>query len=203
MKNVLRSAVVLAALLVSTTALAQGHRARGGSGLSNAAVLLGFEDGGPESGLALRGDVEFMPTRVGPNANLSLVVSLGFTHFGDSFYFRDGYGDVREQWSWNLFKLLPAARLSFDVAPRFGFYGDAGLGLYVGTFSHEYDYRYAGFAEDYSDSELGLAMRLAGGARFAVTPSFELGAELGVNPYFAGDYDDTTLSAMLLASFRL
>ena len=46
-------------------------------------------------------------------------------------------------------------------------------------------------------------MRLAGGAKFLVTPAFELGAELGVNPYFAGDYDDTTLSAMLLASFRL
>jgi opacity protein-like surface antigen len=202
MKNVLRSAVVLAALLVSTTALAQSRGSRG-AGLTNAAVLLGFEDGGPESGLALRGDVEFMPSRIAPNANLALVVSLGFTHFGDSFYFRDGFGDVREQWSWNLFKLVPAARLSFDVAPRFGLYGDAGLGLYVGTFSHEFDYRYAGYADDYSDSEIGLAMRLAGGARFAVTPSFELGAELGVNPYFAGDYDDTTLSAMLLASFRM
>lgn len=204
MKNVLRSAVVLAALLVSTTALAQSRGSRG-AGLTNAAVLLGFEDGGPESGLALRGDVEFMPTRIAPNANLSLVVSLGFTHFGDSFYFHDGFGDVREQWSSNLFKLLPAARLSFDVAPRFGFYGDAGLGLYVATFSYEYEYRDAGYAgdySDYSDSTLGVAMRLAGGAKFLVTPSFELGAELGVNPYF-GDYDDTTLSAMLLASFRL
>ena len=205
MKNLLRSAVVLTALLVSTTALAQSRGSRGGSGLTNAAVLLGFEDGGPESGLALRGDMEFMPTRIAPNANLSLVASLGFTHFGDSVYVRDGFADVREQWSSNLFKLLPAARISFDVAPRFGVYGDAGLGLYVATFSYEYEYRDAGYVgeySDYSDSALGVAMRLAGGARFAVTPTFELGAELGVNPYF-GDYDETTLSAMMLASFRL
>ena len=138
--------------------LPRSRRARGAprTGLTNAAVLLGFEDGGPESGLALRGDVEFMPTRVAPNANLSLVMSLGFTHFSDSFYFAPD--DYREEWSWNLFKLIPAARFSFDVAPRFGLYGDAGLGLYVGTFSFERDFRSCGYAEDYSDSELGLAM---------------------------------------------
>jgi hypothetical protein len=200
MKNVLRMAAAVALLLTSAPALAQGRGAPR-TGLTNAAVLLGFEDGGPESGLALRGDVEFMPTRIAPNANLSLVMSLGFTHFSDSFYFAPD--DYREEWSWNLFKLIPAARFSFDVAPRFGLYGDAGLGLYVGTFSFERDFRSYGYAEDYSDSELGLAMRLAAGAKFLVTPAFERGAELGVNPYFAGDYDDTTLSAMLLASFRL
>lgn len=200
MKNVLRMAAAIALLLASGPALAQSRSARSSSGLTNAAVLLGFEDGGPESGFALRGDVEFMPTRVAPNANLSLVLSLGFTRFSDGFWYAN---DVREEWSWNLFKLVPAARFSFDVAPRFGVYGDAGLGLYVGTFSWEHDYRYAGYTEDYSDTELGLAMRLAAGAKFLVTPSFELGAELGVNPYFAGDYDDTTLSAMLLAAFRL
>lgn len=201
MKNLLRTAIVLAAVLTSTTAVAQGRRTSrgGGAGLTNAAVLLGFEDGGPDSGLALRGDVEFMPTRIAPNANLSLVLSLGYTHFGDSYWYANG---VWQDWNWNIFKLLPAARISFDVAPRFGFYGDLGLGLYVGSFSWERDYRYDGYLEDYSTTELGLAMRFAGGAKFAVTPGFELGAEIGVNPYF-GDVDDTTLSAMLLAAFRL
>jgi len=202
MKNVLRIVAAAAVLLLGATAQAQGRSTpRGSSGLTNAGVLLGFEDGGPESGLALRGDMEFMPTRIAPNADLSLVMSLGFTRFSDSFYF--GPDDYREEWSWNLFKLIPAARFSFDVAPRFGLYGDAGLGLYVGTFSFERDFRSYGYSEDYSDTELGVAMRLAAGAKFLVTPTFELGAELGVNPYFAGDYDDSTLSAMLLASFRL
>jgi outer membrane protein with beta-barrel domain len=201
MKNVLRIAAALGLLLTSSAALAQGRAtARSSSGLTNMGVLVGFEDGGPESGLALRGDVEFMPTRIAPNANLSLVMSAGFTRFSDGFWYAN---DVREEWSWNLFKLIPAARFSFDVAPRFGLYGDAGLGLYVGTFSWQHDYRYAGYTEDYSNTELGVAMRLAAGAKFLVTPTFQLGAELGVNPYFAGDYDDTTLSAMLLASFRL
>ena len=76
MKNVLRLAAAVALLLTSAPALAQGRGAPR-TGLTNAAVLLGFEDGGPESGLALRGDVEFMPTPLAPNANLSLVLSLG------------------------------------------------------------------------------------------------------------------------------
>jgi hypothetical protein len=200
MKNLLRLAIAAALLATSGPALAQGRAtSRSSSGLTNADVLIGFEDGGPESGFALRGDLEFMPTRIAPNAKLSLVVSAGFTRFSDGFWYAN---DVREEWSWNLFKLIPAARFSFDVAPRFGLYGDAGLGLYVGTFSWEHDYRFAGYTEDYSDTSLGLAMRLAAGAKFLVTPTFQLGAELGVNPYFAGDYDDTTLSAMMLASFR-
>jgi opacity protein-like surface antigen len=201
MKNVLRIAAALGLLLTSNAALAQSHAApRSSSGLTNMGLLIGFEDGGPESGLALRADVEFMPTRIAPNAYLSLVLSPGFTRFSDGFWYAN---DVREEWSWNLFKLIPAARISFDVAPRFGLYGDAGLGLYVGTFSYQLEDRFAGYTlEDYSDTQIGLAMRLAGGARFLVTPTFQLGAELGVNPYFAGDYDDTTISAMMLASFR-
>jgi opacity protein-like surface antigen len=195
MKNVIRTAAALALLLLAPAALAQGRGARSSSGLTNASVLLGFEDGDGDTGLALRGDLEMLPTHLGPNTNLSLVLSLGYTRFSESYYGWD--------WGMNLFKLVPAARFGFDLAPRFGLYGDAGLGLYVANMSVKERDPYYGTWTKASDSTVGLVMRLAAGAKFDVTPAFGLGAELGVNPYFGGDYEDTTFTAMLLASFRM
>ncbi|WP_242345940.1 outer membrane beta-barrel protein [Anaeromyxobacter terrae] len=195
MKNVLRTAAALALLLLAPAALAQSRTAaRSSGGLTHANVLVGFEDGDGNTGLALRGDVEMLPTRIAPNANVSLVLSLGYTRFADSYY---GW-----EWNINLFKLVPAARFSFDVAPRFGLYGDAGLGMYFGNATVKERDPYYGTWTRASNSDVGLMMRLAAGAKFDLTPTFALGAELGVNPYF-GDYDNTTFSGMLLASFRM
>ncbi|HSN92555.1 MAG TPA: outer membrane beta-barrel protein [Anaeromyxobacteraceae bacterium] len=161
-------------------------------------VAAGMEDGAGDTGLALRLDGTFSSMPLSPRIRLSWIGSLGFTRFSDSY--TDPFFAETVETSANVLKIVPAARFSIPLSPAFELYGDAGLGLFIDFWSYS-ETGIGGTFED-SGTEIGLMMRFAVGGTFAVSPGFRLGAELGLNPYF-GDVDDETLSAMVVAHFRL
>ena len=169
---VLRRSLFAAALaaLVSLPATALAQR---GSATTQVGAAVGAEFGDLD-GVALRGDVVVPLQQLDRQTTLSFVGLAGLTLFSE--------GDVDA----TVFKLVPAARLSLDLAPQFTVYGDAGLGLYFA------DVDFGPFGDD---SEVGLVMRFAAGGLVAITPTVKVGAELALNPYF-GDYDDNTASLM-------
>jgi hypothetical protein len=195
------SLVAALALALPVVASAQSRTATStfDSGF-NAGVLLGMESGDGDSGLSLRVDGVWDTKRIAPKVLLSGVLSVGFSHFGNN-----GYNPaLGYNWSFSdsVFRLIPAARFTFDVAPKFSLYTDAGLGLYIDSRSAtQWDYTY-NQPMSYGDTVAGVAMRFAGGAVFDVSRSVRLGGEIGLNPYF-GNYDRTTLSLMALAQFRM
>ncbi len=194
------AALVGLAVPLAASAQSRGYRSSPSAGLG-AGVLLGMESGDGVTGLALRGDGVWDVKPLAPKVLLSGVLSVGFTHFSDAYW-----NGPDQQWAWsdNIFKIVPAARFTFDVAPQLGLYADAGLGLYIASTSTTLRNYYAGYStvQSSSDSTAGVAMRFAGGTFFNVSSGVRLGAELGLNPYF-GDYHDTTFSLMGLAQFRL
>lgn len=151
------------------------------------AGLIGFEADG-DTGLALRGDVE-MDIQPLTTGWLSGVLSLGYSRFSDD----SPNFDVTT----NLFKIAPALRYTLKVAPQLGVYGDGGLGIYWASTNVEDRF---GFDDD--DDDVGILIRLGFGGFFEVSPTVRLGAEFAVTPYF-GDFDETTVSLLFGASFRL
>jgi opacity protein-like surface antigen len=202
--RLLAALAVLAATVAAPPALAQARTPM------NAAILLGFEDGDGPAGLALRGDIELAMKPLSPGVGLSLVGSLGYSRFSqdggayDAFY---GY-DSRWESSLNLIKLVPAARLSFGRSQAVRPYVDAGIGLYYASWSHS-ESVYLGYPynqyvqQEFSDSETSILLRLGAGMTLQVSPGFSLSGEVGITPYL-GDYpDDTMLSLMVGAQFRM
>jgi hypothetical protein len=186
------------ALAAPATASAQAKKAAAapaGSAITWG-FLAGIEDGDLPTGLSLRVD-GILPFRaLSPKVKLSWVGSLGFANFSESTNTVLGEFDA----SANILKLVPAARFTFPVTPKFDLYGDAGLGLYLAFLSASGPDGLGGTIED-SSTEFGFLMRFAVGGMFAVSPTVRIGAELGLNPYF-GDVDDTTFSALAAATFR-
>jgi hypothetical protein len=162
-----------------------------GSGITWSA-LVGMEDGDWPAGIALRVDGVMPFTMLSPKVKLSWVGSVGFTRFSDS-YTVVGVGDVDA--SANILKLVPAARFTLPIAPKFDLYGDAGLGLYMAFLSASTP------IGDEDSTEFGFLMRFAVGGMYSVSPTFRLGAEVGLNPYF-GEVDDSTFSLLASAQFR-
>jgi hypothetical protein len=198
-------AALLVALVLPASALAQsrGSASRPAAGTS-LGVLVGFEDGRGGAGLALRADGILDQRWIAPKVLLSGVLSLGFTHFGEDYDYYDGFYRTGWERSENLFKIIPAARFTFAVAPQLGLYADAGLGLFVASWSQSWSGSAAtpGWYPAVDDTDVGVAMRLGGGAFFDVSRTFRLGAELAVNPYFGAGYG-TSVSLMGAATFRL
>ena len=195
----LRRISLAAALALALPVVASAQsRSSAGSGLG-AGLLVGMESNNGETGLALRADGVLDSKWIAPKVLLSGVLSVGFMHWGDSrsdpFYTYDS--------SENVFKVIPAIRFTFDVAPQFGLYTDAGLGFYYASANvTTKDRTFGGVVQDATNSGLGVAMRFAGGAFFKISEGFRLGAEVGLNPYF-GEISDTTFTLMGLAQFRL
>jgi hypothetical protein len=194
---VFRSILVLLAIGLSVPALAQTTTRRAPPSSSSYQALrigplIGLEFADGDAGLALRGDASMPLSRLSPQVSLDGVLSVGLSWFDDEDRRFDA--DV----STTIFKLIPALRLTVPLSPIVGIYGDAGLGFYYG--SQEFD---GGNAfDDDEDSGFGVGMRFAGGLFADVSPAVRLGGELGVNPYF-GDFDETTLSLLFSAMFRL
>ena len=161
-------------------------------------VAAGMEDGDGDTGLALRVDGVFPFKSLSPKIRLSWVGSVGFTRFSDSVTVP--FINETAEFSSNILKAVPAARFTLPLSPKFDLYGDAGLGLYLLFWSSSIPDGLGGTVDD-SGTEFGFMMRFAVGGMFAVSPTFRLGAELGLNPYF-GDVDDNTFSAMAVANFR-
>jgi hypothetical protein len=190
--------VALAAALLALPApsLAQP----GGTALVRPAVLFGIEDGDGPAALAFRADAEFPRRALSPDVGLSLVASVGYTY--DSDEVRDWGYEAKA--SIGILKLVPSARFTFGsqaIRP----YADVGLGLYRASWSLEEtaNWGYGVVTAKYSDSEVGLMMRLAGGISFQVSEGFGLGAELGFSPYLGDALDQTTFNLMAMAVFRL
>jgi outer membrane protein with beta-barrel domain len=198
-------ALALAALLAAPfAASAQATKARGpttratgtttqpGDGLS-VGGFIGFETG-DLTGLALRADAELPFQQLSPQLKLSLVGSLGYTHFGKDVPF----GDI----TFNVVQAIPAVRLTLPINPQLDLYGDGGLGLYYYRFTSKQTLPPFAFVVDDSGSGLGLLMRLAVGGFYKVSPQLRLGAEVGVLPYF-NKIDTTDLTILVGAMFVL
>jgi hypothetical protein len=197
-------AAALAALL--TAPLAASAQARPAARSAPAAAprslavggWLGYEMGDLD-GVALRLEGELPFQQLTPEIALSLVGSVGYSRLSDDL----GRGfDITA----NLLKFVPAARFTLPVSPELSLFGDAGLGLYYASVSTDFEFfnPITGRVErdDASDSSVGLMMRLGVGGFFQVNPQLRLGGALVLDPMF-GDYDDTTFTIQVGASFQL
>ena len=189
-------ALALAAALAAALPGAASAQARhaGGSGLALGA-LVGFEDGSGDTGLALRGDVDVPLQALAPMVRLSFVGSLGYSRWT---YHTAFFSDLNS--TLNIFKLTPAVRFHFGQWPAVKPYADAGLGLHYARFSVRQRDPF-GNVYTASDSDTNLHMRFAGGIVFPLAPTFGLGAEIDLTPYF-GNVDNTSFSLLFAAVFR-
>jgi opacity protein-like surface antigen len=162
-----------------------------GGGLS-VGGFVGYESG-DLAGFSLRLDGELPFQQLAPQIALSFVGSLGYTHFSEDVPFGSN--------TFNIFKLIPAARFTLPVNPQIDLYGDAGLGLYYYSFSSKITF--PGFpAFESTGSGTGLMMRFAAGGFFKVNPKTKIGAEIGILPYF-NKVDTTDFEIMVGAMFAL
>jgi hypothetical protein len=199
--SVHRILLVLAvlALAAPATASAQAKKAPAGapaSAYTQWGVLVGMEDGDGPAGIGLRVDGVFPFKPLSPKVRLSWVGSVGFRYVSDDT--ATPLGDYEA--SAFIPKFVASARFSMPLSPSFELYGDAGLGLYVALLSVSGPDGLGGTFED-SETEFGMLMRFAVGGMFSVSPTFKLGAEMGLNPYF-GEVDDNTFSLLAAAQFR-
>ncbi len=201
------------ALAVALAALASPARAAQPGGPSSSAnqwaILVGLEDGAGDTGLQLRGDLEFVQRRLAPEVGFSIVGSLGYTRFSQTGGYYDYVSGFDNRWdqSLNLFRFGGAARFTFGHWAKVRPYADAGLGVYYAGWSGNetvyvgYPYYYA--SQHYSDSDVGVFLRISGGVSFPINPGFALGVELGFQPYIGDMPDDTSTSLMASATFRM
>src|SRR5690242_16861350 len=181
--------ILIAALFAALLPAAASAQSRGvasttsvSPGMSGS-LLLGMEDFSGDTGLALRFDGVMDVKYLAPKVKLSGVVSLGFMHWGDSASYSYGLGTEKVESSLNIFKLVPAARFTFDIAPQFDLYADAGLGFYYARAGLKDTITVPGYVTQVNEgngSDTGIMMRFAGGATFNVSPAFKLGAEIGL-----------------------
>lgn len=164
-----------------------------GSGMEGLSVggFIGYETD-DLSGLSLRLDGELPFQALGPQLNLSWVGSLGYSRLTED------EGGV--EFTANILKIIPAARLTFPVNDQFSLFADGGLGLYYASWDVEYPAPFS--ALDFDDSEFSILMRIGGGAFYQLNPNTRIGASIEFDPYF-GDFDQTTFIIQAGAMFRL
>lgn len=193
-------ALAVAALVaapLSASAQARGARAQPTQAAGSRALSIGGFVGaetGDLGGFSLRLDGEMAFQALSPQIALSLVGSIGYTNFGKDVLF----GDI----SYNILKVVPAARFTLPLNAQLDVYGDAGLGLYYFSSTLKQNVPPLGPLPDRTDSGLGLMMRLGLGAFYKVSPQLRLGAEFGILPYF-NEVDTTDISLMVGAMFAL
>jgi opacity protein-like surface antigen len=159
-------------------------------------LLIGFEDGNGDTGLALRVDGDWPLQALSPQVRMSFLGSVGLSRWD----FNQGFfADVDS--TLTIFKLTPALRFSFGNNATIRPYADAGLGVHYASFSIRARDQFGNTFSD-SRSDVSLHMRFAGGILFHVSPGFSLGGEIDFTPYF-GDVDDDTFSLLFALQFRL
>ncbi len=199
-----RTLSVIALALAAFAAPARAAQPQSASsGASEWTVLLGVEDLG-DSGIQLRGDMELPQRALSPQVGFSIVPSIGFSRFSNDYTdpFYSFYGASVEE-SLNVFRGTASARFNFGHSSQWKPYVDAGLGLYLASYSYKFRDLGTNASTSDSQSEFGLVMRFAGGVRFQVSPSFALGAELGFMPYVGDGPDDTSTNLLFSAAFRM
>lgn len=148
--------------------------------------FLGYEMGDLD-GLMLRFDGEMQIQALSPQLMLSGVGSVGYTRFTADIPF----GDI----TWNVFKLIPAARVTMPVSPELSLYGDGGLGLYHGRGTAKISFPGLPSSSS-SSSTTGILMRLGVGAFYKLNPKTRLAGSLEIDPYLSGDADTTNFTIM-------
>ena len=200
-----RASFVLAVALAAFPPAARAAPpASGSGGTSQWAVLLGIEDLSSTSGVSLRGDLVIPLQALSPSVGFAIVPSIGYSHFSNDY--NDPFASVAGvsvNESLNLFRGMAAARFTFGHHPTFHPYADAGLGLYVSSYSYDYRDSFYGTMSSNSTTDFGFVMRFAGGINFQVSPSFALGAELGFQPYVGDGPDSTSTNLLFSAAFRM
>ena len=196
-RSLFAAALAAVVALPSLAHAQQARSARPGAPALSVGGGVGLELGlGDTTGFGLRVDGVYPLQNLTPQITLGLAGQLGYTYFSDD---QDAFGSSVEA-STHLFKAVPALRAGFQATPLLSLYGDAGLGLYFGRTSVEVE-NAAGRFED-SDSEIGLMIRVAAGGLYAVSPRLDVGAEIGLNPYF-GDVDDTSFTLFGVLLYKL
>jgi hypothetical protein len=147
---------------------------------------------GDLDGVQLRGEGEMSFMKLAPMVELSFVGAVSYSYLADDAGPFDWYAHV--------FKLVPAARFTFPVAPKFKLFADAGLGLYIASVGYDYDTIFG--SESDSETDAGFMLRLGGGGMFQVNPRMAVGGQFVIDPMF-GDYDDTTVTLLAGLTFKL
>jgi len=148
---------------------------------------------GDLDGFALRADASMPVMPLTDKIKLLGVAQLGFTHLGADI----PYGSV----SWNMLKILAVGRAQMRLAPQIDVFADAGFGFYFGSAKVEVDLPILGSSST-SDSHGGVMLRLAAGGWYELSQQLQVGAELGLNPYF-GDADTTNFFISVGAQYKL
>lgn len=173
---------------------------------STGSALEGLEVGGlvgyeadTVSGLSLRVDGALPFRDLSPQVKLSLVGSLGYSRLSEGVL----YGDFTS----NVFKIVPAARLSVPLNPRLSLFGDVGVGLAFVSAKVETNVPFLGRSSS-SASTVNLMMRFGAGTWYRVSPKLALGAMLELDPIhgdygFSGRPSQTTFLVMGGAMYRL
>ena len=133
------------------------------------------------SGLALRFDGELPFQDLSPQVRLSWVGSVGYSHLTTSSF---GGGDFTA----NVFKFVPAARVTVPINPQFDVFGDAGLGIAYVSATVDFP-GVPGLipAFSQSDSTVNLMMRFGVGGWYHVSPALRVGGMIEFDPIF-GDF---------------
>ncbi len=142
--------------------------------------LVGAELGDLD-GFALRMDGEIAIIPLSPKVSLSGVASVGYSRLSEDVPVFDI--------SWNMFKVIPAARLTIPAAPQISLYGDAGIGFYYGSFTSKWSA--LGVSYETTDSKTGVMMRFGVGGLYELNPKLRLSGEISVHPYL-GDAEATS-----------
>ena len=156
---------------------------------------VGYEMGDLD-GLQLRFDAIMPYKKLSPQIGLSFVGSVGYSYLTHS---ESAFG-VGVDSTANVLKFVPAARFTLPVSPELSFFGDAGLGLYWASLSTKVDFGFGSTSA--SDSAFGFMLRFGVGGLYQLNPKTQLGAALVLDPMF-GDYDDTTFSFLVGATFKI
>ena len=165
------TSLALAALLAPAAA----HGATKGTDTSSGVWLGGLfgAELGDFDGYQLRFDAEVPVTRPSPQLQVSGVLSASWAGLSS---------DV------GVFELVPAARLTWFGAPKWGAYGDLGLG-----YAH---------ASQNGNGTSGATMRIGGGVFYSLSPNARVVTELALHPHF-GDYDAFTTTIMIGIKFGI
>jgi opacity protein-like surface antigen len=149
--------------------------------------LIGYEADN-FGGLALRFDAELPFQNLAPQLRMSFVGSVGLSYLVDSTFGIDYTAYV--------FKVVPAARFTYEINPKVSVFGDAGLGLAYVSAKIE-----APYMQTVDDSSLNVMMRIGAGAWFQATPRLKVGGMLEFDPIFghfgfSGSSSQTTFNLL-------
>jgi hypothetical protein len=187
------------------------HARHGEVGTWRIGASLGLDIASGFTGFVIRPQASYTLLAFGPNLFFDLAGDLGLTFGSGCTGTVSLGGDLGQQpvcaepgakGSYQIYELVPAARLRWIFIPKFAWYSDLGLGLQVGHYSVNDQ---AG-VEPGSETDFGVVIRLASGIRWEVANGIELLLEpVGLSFFLNGGHASSAFhySATAGALFRL